>query len=779
MYVYYREVVGRILLALALVGCQGPQNGGTERPPAPAPIALPDLNALGAPTFPLPPAQQSAWAVPATQLGDEMTGAVATLFTQGLADPRECTYQNVRLQVGSVWGDGAEAPTHAFVFDDGKFAVAWNGVVYPVKAVGEPADLATDIEQLIAADEAKRAAYKQDHPDSEFYRHRQAWPEGMSTSHESLLPVKVALLLRLGEVALAERMWNAWRAGMRASTNDDAVHLRDPYLMLATDWIWAIFDRAVCAHMRGDDPLALESVRLLAVLRNAVEAEALRRGFERRENCGPDGCDPLPYLQFLAPLPDLVEDQERRAAQTVPARPGVEALAKRPVDERVAGLIALLDEVRARQWGQPGGVNLAEDPVVTALIDVGDAAVEPLIAVLERDERLTRSVHFHRDFFHHRSLLGTHEAAYAALAAILDADFFRAAATGDDLSARGPEGRALVAAAIREYWAEYGGLPPEERWYKTLADSDAGTQRWLEAAANIVQPTDVVRRGGWTTIPSRRPGQKIVLRGEPLRSKTKPSVTDLLATRVDGTAVGKEADLRAACSLAQALATWDSAGARLPLATLITRAERAWARLTGWEAGVTAQCIADLTLARVRAGDQDALEIYAKFIARTSPDTADRVEATLAPLWLHAEHDAIQRAADELFGREESRWLPLLLPRGGHGLFSEVVGSKAVELPAVRARLRHELTLRHRVGAFRIQSTGGLSIEGDAGWSIGTGVDESDPRAPKPGDRGVVRYCDLLAHELARSHDQFKFEVYWPVRDRNRALATLRKQLSG
>ena len=63
---------------------------------------------------------------------------------------------------------------------------------------------------------------------------------------------------------------------------------------------------------------------------------------------------------------------------------------------QVAYLIGQLDEVDARQWSQPGGVSLASDWRVEALIKIGEPAVPALIDCLETDERLTRSVHFWR-----------------------------------------------------------------------------------------------------------------------------------------------------------------------------------------------------------------------------------------------------------------------------------------------------------------------------------------------------------------------------------------------
>jgi hypothetical protein len=282
----------------------------------------------------------------------------------------------------------------------------------------------------------------------------------------------------------------------------------------------------------SDDRLALLDARALGPVRAAVDAEAARRGFEAREDDRPGGR--RTHLDFLGPVPRLLADQERRAKQPARRR----ALELGPTGfgskaEYVAALVADLEEVNARQMGQPGGVSLAGDPVVDALIKQGDAAVEPLLGCLETDERLTRSVHFHRDFFFHRSLLGVHEAAYVALAGVLKESFFGFASTGDDLTARGAEGRRAVAARARAHWEKFRHVPLHERWYLTLQDDKAGPQRWAQAAANVVQPTDVEIQpgsmfgGGWVSEPSRRPGQRVPLHGDPLRGKRAPAVAEL------------------------------------------------------------------------------------------------------------------------------------------------------------------------------------------------------------------------------------------------------------
>src|SRR5262249_44661990 len=159
----------------------------------------------------------------------------------------------------------------------------------------------------------------------------------------------------------------------------------------ATDWTWALFDRAVCAHMRGDDRLALLSLRALGPVRKAVTAEALRRGFKQPE--GRRG-EKAPLLGFLDPSEELRADQERRARER---RPGADKANAKDPARRVAALVRGLQDVDARQWGQPGGVSLNLDGRVLELVKEGEAAVGPLLDCLEGDHRLTRSVQFGRD----------------------------------------------------------------------------------------------------------------------------------------------------------------------------------------------------------------------------------------------------------------------------------------------------------------------------------------------------------------------------------------------
>ena len=114
-----------------------------------------------------------------------------------------------------------------------------------------------------------------------------------------------------------------------------------------------------------------------------------------------------------------------------------------------------------------------------------------MIDDLETDTRLTRAVHFHRDFHRSRTIMGAHEAAYTALSGLLKTSFFGVATTGGNLTARGLEGRKAVADRIRAYWEKNRGVSLVERWYRTLADDVAAPAEWLQAAGNIVQHENV------------------------------------------------------------------------------------------------------------------------------------------------------------------------------------------------------------------------------------------------------------------------------------------------
>lgn len=382
-------------------------------------------------SIPTPPQQNAPFTPPETKLPQEFVEAAQLLFEQGMADPRGCEYREVEVGVASRWlGDAGLQKVHGWVLpaepgETQRFAVCWNGLVYPVASVGGKADVRADVEAGIRSQ--RRFIAREGIQVGSLYR---LWwlavPEEDSVWEGAVTSVKACLLLRLGEGALAQKVWHLWRTDLVLPDRNEREE-QDAYLALAVDWSWALFNRAVCAFMRGDDELALISARALVPIQQSIEAEAENR----------PGSTGRPTLPFLWQLPELIADLERRAAEQALPEPvlaiahqhGDVALNDATMDrlwkdlevrypdkgERIALLVCSLDEVGVRQFGQPGWVEFRYSAPVQALIQEGEDAIEPLLQCLENDTRLTRSVHFWRNSDWDRTVRGVQDAACEAL----------------------------------------------------------------------------------------------------------------------------------------------------------------------------------------------------------------------------------------------------------------------------------------------------------------------------------------------------------------------------
>jgi hypothetical protein len=727
----------------------------------------------------------------ATTLPGDLVSAASLLFEMGMADPRGCEYREVRVTTGDVWnGDGGVAKVHGWVLpqqanDPQRYAVLWNGLVYPAVEVGGKADVAADVTAVCQADEAMRITFAKDNPGQVFSRWGRANDEKSMIFEKTLLPVKVCLLLRLGEMALAEKFWGTCMVGASRHYADQP---DDPFLVLMEDWLWARYDRAITAHMRGDDQLSvLDSQALVGMQKAGLEAAA-KRGLTPKRDLESR------FLDFLDPAgsgsPDALRaDGQRRLQEKNRTHVLTVGVEKYPdQSKRIAALIDDLDQVNARQMGQPGGVALGEDRVVRALIAEGEAAVQPLLTCLEKDARLTRSVHFWRDFAKYRSFTKVYEAAYVALSGILKQSFFTPAATGDDLSQREAAQRQALAGAIRAYWEKNKGVKQEERWYATLADDSATDNEWLQAAELITRPADVevtpssMFGGGWVMTPARKPGQKIALRGEALRSKSAPNVGDLLAQRLKALCGGQDDSysrrLRSAQTLAEALIAWDG---KAHLDDLRQYTEALIARYGAQKQGreYLGELIASICGKRMDLDDERAYAEYIQWIQGTDPqEMSFGVRTIFDPIWRHAGRPDMTALAEKLFNGEGSPWNPLFRTdkRGsGNYQMNDLLTTPLVSLPAIRKQLLRQLEDQGRAGTVKVTSGGGLSISGDGGWQTGTSLKEvEDPLAPEAGKSLEFRVCDYVAWQLVRIDGFPRFELYWPQAKRDETIKQVR-----
>ena len=639
-------------------------SGGTRQPSPRSPGA----------EFPVPPRQGQPWTPPATALPREVVDAVKAIFDVGVADPRGCEYREIKVTMGARGqGDAGVVTTHGWVLPGNEgFAVRWNGLVYPVLSAAAAADLHADVAAFLQADQEeikkKEAELRAVKPDDQeptvpglsaekrFDPYaRGNVPERAAVSYQTILPFKAVLLLRLGEGELAARLWSQWYDATEFSRP------KNPFLWMAGAWAWSHFDRAASAHLCGDDRLALAGARVLASIQSAYGAEEARRQFEMRY-----GVDS--QLGFLDQVPALLTDSERRLAEA----PYTPVLATSPPpkgSERIAGLIRDLELVPDGYW-RPCGAN---DPIVEALVQEGEPAVEPLLRCVEADTRLTRAVRSQVG----PTFPGVQEPAFTALQDILHTNSFGRddMATINDLIERGLAGRKAVADEIRAWRDKYGKLSVAQRWYEMLRDPQS--KQWTEAVDWIVQPAYVAQTfagkfsGSADMDRSSEGTSRFSLQGEALRSLTDPSVSELLVQRLhaaeqalDAQASDPEvnANLASADKAARALATWDGANQLDVLRDFSKRLRALFDQAATWRAGLV-PALAATYKNRTNLGDPAALDEYAAWLVTVPPDglEPDTAASFLRPAWMHPESPRVQQAVAELFA-ETGKWSPILKP---------------------------------------------------------------------------------------------------------------------
>lgn len=733
--------------------------------------------------LPEPPQQYKSWH-PDSAIPTNILSAMESLFEQGFPDPRGCEYREIEVTVSSIWGGKITlVKTRGWVLpaksgETNRFAICWNGLIYPVVKISAPADLHAEITnhfKMVTLTLTNSVNGTNEITTRVFFpgfgwRNNFAAGENVTVFFTNALTTRVLLLLRCGETEAAltnwspnQRMMRDVMVGPRSGTGK--VENPNPYyLEFASDWAWAMFDRTICAHMRGDEALALVTARQLAEVQPKIEAECARRGFPRPTNWDSrNRGQTKPYLDFLEQLPQLLADLERRAKEghrVSVIESGLQNITNQT--ERIAALIRDLDLVQARQWGQPGSVNLPEDPIASALIQEGDAAVEPLLNCFETDKRLTRSVGFGRDFFRSRTVVPVNSAALVAVQSILQAGF------------RGgvPE--------IRAYWNKYKGMSLDERCYVILQD-DSASGRWLEAAAHITQPENKTTfPGGFSMTKPAPTNAPVRLRGESLRARSHPTITELMTRRaIEVPATNPNSyDLSAACQMGLHLASWDAQAAGPVAKTLIKRCRTVMEYSDQQNSRPDQRLgtfMAKLTLASTQTGDTQSFEDYAAWVKTTTPEQLGfSLSESLEPLRKFPTNEILQAAADSLFSNTNSAWSKL--PWKGSGLHNPVE-TELTEVAAFRRLLSRELDKKTVSGFIEWQAPNMASfqITNYMSGSRGLALPESD--RPAIGTKTELRWCDWIAWSLANAKQIPLFNPFAPIEKRDEAIQNAKRLL--
>ncbi len=751
-----------------------------------------------------------------SSLPPEMLETVRFLTLQGLSIPSRSKYREVELTVGSVWSNqGISATTHPWVLpahfdpDDQRYAIAWNGLVYPVNVKDTQVSLDSDIQAILSQDEkvrrrqqeqlAKRRKVDPTIPATFSIGRSKSLREQSGISHETLNPLKIVILAELGEAAHAEKLWSAWRQGTafsEESQKSSASH-SSLWLTVTGAWVWAHFDRAVCAHARGDHVIAKASARQAAATAAQVELIANARGLKRQTAF--DG-KPHLYLEFARDAGRLADDEWRRINSSLLARASSESEATvTDTKQRIAALIRKLEDVSQTQWGQPGGVDIYQSPIVQALVKEGQAAVEPLLECIETDFRLTRSVSFHRDFHQHRELISVDVAAYQALTKLLGARTFGPLTKHGYSGAHDSASRLLIAEELRNYANQYGAMSEADRWFLVLADEDGTQSQWLEAAKATTQRKVDRSRFTRSRIPSgiEPTGRKHwPFAGESLRTRTNPSVTDLLIARANdlskktANSTAHIHELKAACELTLMLAEWDHPSSAEPIVRRVDEyLEMLRHRFFRPYSKQLVGPVARLFVAAFRTPElseetrERLIQNYGQWLREATPNDllTFRQGEIFEPLWRFPDDDDFQKLATLTFQSSESSWLPLheklsnSMTGNGSG---SIIESPLVGVPAFRSLLQDVLKDRSVTGNVKVdRKTMGLSLKvGRSG--IRTQMrNANDPLAPETDSPIAIRACDLAAWQLSKIEATPLFELYWPILDRDAAIATFERFL--
>ena len=732
-------------------------------------------------SIPDPPRQRATWTPPQTKLPKFLISSTAALFEQGIADPRECEYREVEV------GDWNIIKTHGFVLpqragEANRFVITWDGVVFPASSVGAAADLDEDVRALTQSmkPDGDRAAPKnpnrEDHEGgfTDVSRRGGMWSGGGPAGPDSRSALKLCLLLRLGRADLAERLFAAGTTWTPDAHGPDLTDYHISYLTLATDWAAAVFVRLVSAHMRGDDVIALDAARRLASFAKAVDTTAEAMGFQRIHNRFTK--EPPAYLPFLRQLPELVADQEQRAKE--PARGPIPPRGGNP-SARISALIRHLDEINEPQRSHFGGPDTGQAPIARALAAEGEPALEPLLAALETDTRLTRSVTYGRGNSIDRTVHPVFEAEFSAVLSILQTNDFGHASYGANQN--DPSARKALVRSLRSFWEKNRDVSMNERCYRTLRDETAGYSRWLDAARRIVQSGNMTFM--FATRPRTTPPPPML--GEELRSRRDPSVTELLVRRISNMLGSSNSgprpysELGRACELACILARGDSTAARPLLQSIMSKCRdmievkrKGESNTSPWPE----RDLAELTIMRAEIGDRGALDEYAAWIRTTVPKELENQSVYCwEPLWTYPDHPKIAEAARWLFNDPESPYILLIRSPGGRTdrFFggSSLPKSPLMTVAGYRETLISTMAITSAMGTVRRGGPGMIDYQTNDGVSGGSSCSRPDLDLVKPDVALPFRTCDYIAWQIASLEGAPEFALYWPEDRRDRAVA--------
>ena len=278
------------------------------------------------------------------------------------------------------------------------------------------------------------------------------------------------------------------------------------------------------------------------------------------------------------------------------------------------------------------------------------------------------------------------------------------------------------------------------------------------------------------------------MRGEVLRSKTNPSVTDLLLKRA--TAVAEEANKKDQSMAVEAigngtelvsiLSQWDKpASAVAPAQSLMRHSIELWPNWTTFimsSGHDLARYIPRMTQIRVEGGDMNALAEYAEWVKSAGEEQIDEyVIDAFEPLWRNPSNQTVSTLSEWLFNDSASPWSKLPWKRSH---FHDPLDSDLVKLSAFRRLLVRELENQTVAGSMEWHVGQGINISYHTGTSNG-GHHFAWPETESPADgtKVEIRRCDWVAWTLSKSKQIPFFDPFASVEKRDEAIKNAKAEL--
>jgi hypothetical protein len=275
--------------------------------------------------------------------------------------------------------------------------------------------------------------------------------------------------------------------------------------------------------------------------------------------------------------------------------------------------------------------------------------------------------------------------------------------------------------------------------------------------------------GAWTSW-ALPPGEVPQMRGEPLRTKTNPSVSDLLVKRLKEVEEQKK-DIQtymfgSVGDFALVLADWDGK-AHLDDLRAITKILTDRFNGARWESYAIIGALTELLDKRISWGDPDAASEYSSMVVGWDPNGVQGGGLGFLDVISHHPDDpTLAATAEKLFSDPKLGWIN----SSGNAFSSRVpigtIRSALIGVPGFREAVVRALGNTGKAGTVTLGADGGFTNP----WSGRGEGDKDNPDAPRAGTAVDFRVCDIYAHEISFLPGAPKCALYGPLAKRDQQI---------